>query len=78
MNIDITNNKFHECEDLKKENEKIPEELYNVENPDDAEVDIIYDGEEWSIGIPYMNSEWDQINKAYRRIRICPYCGVIL
>lgn len=70
--------KIHECEELKKENKLIPLRLEKIDKSMDTDIDIIYDGNEWNISVPYMNNVDNQIDKAYRVISECPYCGIKL
>lgn len=70
--FNVENCKNHECEELKEENKRIFEELFNKE---DTEVSIFYDGKDWSIIVPYWNDEYGQIDTTSSRIKYCPYCG---
>lgn len=72
LNVKIEDLKLHECDELKVENKRIFDELFNQE---DAEVSVHYDGKKWSILVPYWNDEYDQIETASSRIKHCPYCG---
>ncbi|MBU3173338.1 hypothetical protein [Clostridium estertheticum] len=72
--INIKDIKIHECEELKQTNKLISNSI-GFNRAEDAEVDIFSHGNEWTIGVPYMNNEEEIIEKAYSIVNYCAYCG---
>jgi hypothetical protein len=70
FDVNAKNIKLHECEEFKK-NKLILDELNNHE---EAEISLLYDGCEWSIGLPYWNDNYSQVDNVYSRVKYCPYC----
>lgn len=66
----------HECEELNETNKLISQEFTDYE---DAEVVIFRDSSnKWTQGVPYINEEYDTVDKACTPVKYCPYCGKLL